>query len=257
MNVINIQSATVNHSTLVFIQGYNTSEALASTRERVNLQNFQAIGQYQVAGQMTIVLATATFLNPQAKQTFKRTIQYLFSKVFSGRALMIKGNTCTVATLADGQTVNDRGNIVNVKTEADIAKEKADKADRDRLLLEAEQNEIKLEQERLAKEQALATAANLIKKQNNHDKEIKQVESKAKVAIDLLSKQVADLTRQLEYAKHETASTVSAYNDLKSMIMGKTTIQALRAKVSGMTVFQPMTGAERQAVITDHISAQA
>jgi len=232
---IGFHPASLMPETISFLQDYNNGEAAIDRIEARNVQNFQRIGNLStICGQFTVVLATSTFRDPQVKQSFKVSLQRFFAKTFSGRALEIKGNTVAYVVLKSGQAVNLKGKVVN-ETELEAkkrqAKEEADR--RAALLLKAEQNALCLAAEEAARKQAETLAAELVKKQAGHDDEKAAILSKGEATIDILSQQVADLTRQLEYAKHETAATIREYETLKSMILGKTTIQALRAKVGG------------------------
>ena len=232
---IGFHPASLMPETISFLQDYNNGEAAIDRIEARNVQNFQRIGNLStICGQFTVVLATSTFRDPQVKQSFKVSLQRFFAKTFPGRALEIKGNTVAYVVLKSGQAVNLKGKVVN-ETELEAkkrqAKEEADR--RAALLLKAEQNALCLAAEEAARKQAETLAAELVKKQAGHDDEKAAILSKGEATIDILSQQVADLTRQLEYAKHETAATIREYETLKSMILGKTTIQALRAKVGG------------------------
>jgi len=237
---IGFHPASLMPETISFLQDYNNGEAAIDRIEARNVQNFQRIGNLStICGQFTVVLATSTFRDPQVKQSFKVSLQRFFAKTFPGRALEIKGNTVAYVVLKSGQVVNIKGKVVN-ETELEAKKLEAKKrqakeaADRKAaLLLEAEQTALRLAAEESARKQAEALAAELVKKQAGHNDEKAAILSKSKTTIDILSQQVADLTRQLEYAKHETAATIKEYESLKSMILGKTTIQALRAKVGG------------------------
>jgi len=245
---IGFHPASLMPETISFLQDYNNGEAAIDKVEARNVVNFQRIGNLStICGQFTVVLATSTFRDPQVKQNLKVSLRRFFAKTFPGRALEIKGNTVAYVVLKSGQAVNIKGKVVKAPTEDEkrLAKEKADK--KAALLLEAEQTSLRLAAEESARKQAEALAAELVKKQNSHDDEKATILSKSKATVDILSQQVADLTRQLEYARHETAATIREYESLKSMILGKTTIQALRAKVSGraMDTSKPeMTAAE-------------
>ena len=231
---IGFHPASLMPETISFLQDYNNGEAAIDKVEARNVVNFQRIGNLStICGQFTVVLATSTFRDPQVKQNLKVSLRRFFAKTFPGRALEIKGNTVAYVVLKSGQAVNIKGKVVKAPTEDEkrLAKEKADK--KAALLLEAEQTSLRLAAEESARKQAEALAAELVKKQAGHNDEKAAILSKSKTTIDILSQQVADLTRQLEYAKHETAATIKEYESLKSMILGKTTIQALRAKVGG------------------------
>jgi hypothetical protein len=232
---IAINPAAISQAAYNFIRAYNTNQMKADKIEANNNQLFQSIGKHNIPAQVTIILSVADFKDKSTKQTFKVSCQRFYARTFQGYALVVAGNIATSYALLPNQTTDIKGKVIDLSAQA--TKQEAAKLEAERkaaLLTEAEQTKQRLEGERIAREQAEATAATLVKKQNDHDKEIKQVESKAKTAAELMAQEIADLKNQLERARHETSATIAEYQRLKTMIMGKTTLAELRASVSGI-----------------------
>ena len=214
-----------NHSTVTI----ETAAAAAITAQTNHL-----------ARQITKVCSSSEFIDgkglvsPQAKQTFKISCCRWFAGSFPGYAMDYKGNTFTAAKLADNQVISIKGRAVSAaksQEEKDAIKHAQQiKAD---LLANAEQTTIQLELAVIAKEQAQNSAALAAKTVIEEKKIATALIQKAETSADLLAKQVADLTLQLERARHETSATISEYSKLKALVMSAKNLAALKATLKG------------------------
>jgi len=254
MNTMNTIRYNVNGllpEVIAFVQTYNSGLAKQDSIDLANDKALSLVSLVVIEAQLTKVLTTSTFLDGsgkesgQAKQTTKISWQRSFARVFPGKALAIKGNTCTIHTLTAGETVNFKGKIITVNTAQEIADKKAaDKkaaAERSEKALQAEQAIIRLETTESALKQAESTAALATKAANEAKKIASAQVAKAETAAENLAKQVADLTLELERARHESACTIAEYQALKKSVLAATSLKALKATLTpGMVaVSQP------------------
>lgn len=235
-NTIQFNPSVLSQSTITFLQSYNTGAVKSAAIEARNNTTFGGIAIHEVPGQLMAVLTTSTFNNDQSKQTFKISCQRFFRACHQGKALVIKGDSVKVHTLAADETTDHKGKVVKVKTADQIAAEKAARgqaeAAKKQQALDAEQAILRLDAEKSAREQAEATAAAAIKHANELKKEATATVAKAETATELLSKQVAELTLQLERAKHETSATIVEYNRLVDGIRAAKNIGQVKALIT-------------------------
>lgn len=251
---IGFNPLTLSASTVAFLQAYNSGTTLANRAESQNNAAFQAIGLYEIPAQLMSVLVHATFASPQTKQTFKISCQRFFRNCFKGKALIIKGDSIKVYTLAADETFDIKGKVVKMLSPEQVAAKKAaaDKAEAERKqkALDAEQAILRLDEEKLAREQAEATAATAAKKINDAKKEAAALVGKAESQVDILVKQVADLKLQLERAKHESSSTVVEYMKLVDGIKSAKSLKEVKALiVPGFVAAPEMTAKEVVAMV--------
>jgi hypothetical protein len=230
---ISINEAILSPATISFVRAYNTNTMKADKLEVQNNSLFQSIGKGSIAGQLSILLSTATFKSPQVKQTFKISCQRYFANTFTGMVLVIKGNNVTLRTLTATETLDIKGRAIDIEAKEKAAKDAADKAAAKVALLEsAEKTTIQLEGEKIAREAAEKAAAAAIKSANKADQSIKEVEKKAQTAVDLLTAQNAELQKKLDRAIFENSATTVAYKELLEAVRTAKTLKALKTKVA-------------------------
>jgi hypothetical protein len=237
---IAINPGVVSENMYKFIQGYNTVASRADKDESRMTSLFQHIGLGYMPAQISITLALGNFKSPQHKQTFGISCKRFTRSNYPGKALVINGTSCSIYTLANDETTDLKGKVVKLKSQQEIdAKLAADKKaadEKSELLLSAEQTKIKLENVQAEKLQAENNAANATKKLSDSERIVNEVKKKSETELALLKAENEKLKIEIEKYKHESAMTIREYNELKTMIMGKVTLQALRAKVGGVTL---------------------
>jgi len=251
---IGFNPLTISAATVAFLQAYNSGTTLANRAETQNNAAFQAIGLYEIPAQLMSVLVNATFSNPQTKQTFKISCQRFFRNCFKGKALIIKGDSIKVYTLASDETFDIKGKVIKMLSPEQVAAKKAaaDKAvaDAKQKALDAEQATLRLDEEQEARKQAENSAAIAAKKVNEEKKLATSLVEKAESQVDILVKQVADLKLQLERAKHESSSTVIEYMKLVDGIKSAKSLKDVKALiVPGFVAAPEFTGKEVVAMV--------
>jgi hypothetical protein len=230
---ISIDEDLFSPATVDFVRAYNTNSMKADKLEVQNNSLFQVIGKGSVAKQLTILLSTAVFKNPQVKQTFKISCQRYFANTFNGMVLVIKGNNASIRSLTASETLDIKGRAIDLSVKEKAAQEAADKAAKKAALLEsAEKTTIQLESEKVAREAAEKSAAAAVKAANKADKVIKEVEKKSQSAIDILTAQNEELKKQLDRAIFENTATTAAYKELVEAVRTAKTLKALKTKVA-------------------------
>jgi len=242
MNAINFSTIGLSSQTISFLQSYNTGMAKNETIDARNQASFGLINYHEVAAQLTKVLASSTFCdskgneNGQSKQTFKISVQRYFRNAYQGKALTIKGNTCTIVALKENETTDFKGKVITVKTAQEMADNKAEQkklaANKAQLDIDAAQAIQRLEVTETALAQAQNSEAIAVKAANDAKKAATAAIEKAESSAQVLAKQVADLTLQLERAKHESIATVAEYQALKQSIIKATSLKALKASLT-------------------------
>jgi hypothetical protein len=232
---ITFNPQVLSANTVLFLQAYNTGLTKSASIEARNNAAFQSIGLHKVPTQLMTVLTSCTFRNDQVKQTFKISCQRFFRNCFPGKALIIKGDSVKIHSLATDEATDRKGKVIKVLSADQIATNKAaaDKAaaDRKQQILDAEQAILGFDAEKTAREQAEATAATAAKKVNDAKKQAADAIGKAENTVDILTKQVADLQLQLERSKHETSATILEYQRLVKGIQSAKNIAQVKRLV--------------------------
>jgi len=254
MNAIQFQTIGLSLQTVSFLQSYNTGIAKSEAIDTRNQAAFGLINYHEVAAQLTKVLASSTFVdskgseNGQSKQTFKISVQRYFRNAYQGKALVIKGNTCTIHNLATNETTDFKGKVIIAKTAQEIADDKAEQkkvaANKAQQDIDAKQAIQRLAVTKSALDQAENTAAAAVKAANDAKKAATIEIEKAQSSAEMLAAQVADLTLQLERITHENSATVAEYQSMLADIRKATSLKALKSKY-GASGFIAMEFPER------------